>query len=69
MVTVRTTPFYIEYTLNNLPFELIPFLPGSKIISLYPRQFFFPHVSPEHSVPLMNIIIEAVAQHLEVINS
>lgn len=67
MVTVRTTPFYIEYILNNLDTELLLLLPGNKIISPAPKQFLFPNATAENSVVLMNTIIKAVAVHLQAI--
>ena len=69
MVTVRTTPFYMEYTLTNLDTELLLLLPGNKIISPSPKNFLFPNASPQHSTELMNSIIKAVAQHMQAVNS
>lgn len=68
MVTVRSTPFYIEYTLNNLDADLITLLPGNKIISPTPKHFLFPNASSEYSSLLMNSIIKAVASHLQAVN-
>jgi len=69
MVSVRTTPFYIEYTLNNLDFELRAHLPGNKIISTSAKQFVFPNATAQNSTALMNTIIKAVAVHLQGVNS
>jgi hypothetical protein len=69
IVTVQTTPFYMEYTLANLDSELLLLLPGNKIISPSSKNFLFPNASPEHSTELMNSIIKAVAQHMEAVNS
>ena len=41
VVSVRTTPFFTEYTLNNFHEELIELLPGNKILSQSPGHFVF----------------------------
>jgi hypothetical protein len=64
MVSVRYTPFYTEYTLNNFNEELLPFLPGNKIISKAPDHFIFPNTSDQNSGTLMDAIIRAVSEHL-----
>jgi hypothetical protein len=64
VVSVRSTPFFIEYTLNNLGEELIQLLPGNKIVSRGPQDFIFQDAAPGHSTDLMNAIIRAVAEHL-----
>lgn len=69
MVTVRTTPFYMEYTLTNLEAELLLLLPGNKIISPSPKNFLFPNASSQHSTELMNSIIKEVALHMQAVNS
>ena len=68
MVTVKTTPYYREYTLNNLDFELLMHLPGNKIISPSPKNFFFPHSTTENSPLLMETIIKAVSGHLQAVD-
>jgi hypothetical protein len=65
MVTVKTTPFYMEYTLTNLDPELLLQLPGNKIISPATKKFFFPNASSHNSAELMNSIIKAVTGHLQ----
>lgn len=67
LVTVKTTPFYLEYTLANLDAELVQQLPGSKIISPSANQFLFANFTPLHSTTLMNAIIRAVSQHLQLV--
>ena len=64
IVSVRTTPFYAEYTLNIVDESLLAYLPGNKIISPSPKHFVFPNATPENSVSLMNEIIKAVKNHL-----
>ncbi|HTM91727.1 MAG TPA: hypothetical protein VL095_04880 [Flavisolibacter sp.] len=64
VVSVRTTPFHIEYTLNNFDDELLELLPGNKILSKSPGQFVFQNTSPENSIDLMNAIIKAVSEHM-----
>jgi hypothetical protein len=62
MVSVRTTPFFTEYTLN-FEEELMEILPGNKIISTSSDHFTFQHASSGESSPLMQEIIKAVSQH------
>ena len=42
IVSVRTTPFFTEYTVNPMNEELIEELPSTKIISTGPDNFLFP---------------------------
>ena len=69
MVSVRTTPFYTEYTLNNFNEELLPLLPGNKIISKAPDHFIFVNASDNSSPTLMDAIIKAVSEHLHATQS
>jgi hypothetical protein len=69
MVAVKTTPFYIEYTLADLDEELALLLPGNKIISPSFRSFIFPNAQPHHSGELMGAIIKAVRIHLQAVNN
>jgi len=64
VVSVRSTPFYTEYTLNNFNEVLLELLPGNKIVSQAPDHFVFQNASPENSIALMNAIIKAVAEHM-----
>ena len=68
MVSVRTTPFYREYTFSNLEEHILLQLPGNKIISPSARQFMFPNAGPGHSKELMNAIINAVMMHLQTVD-
>jgi hypothetical protein len=65
VVSVRSTPFLTEFTLNNFNEELLELLPGNKILSQSPGHFVFQNVSPENSPILMNAIIKAVAEHMQ----
>lgn len=64
IVSVRTTPFFTEYTLNNINDNLLNYLPGNKIISKGNNHFTFQNVSNENSFELMDAIIKAVSEHL-----
>lgn len=64
VVSVRTTPFLTEYTINNFNEELLSLLPGNKILSQGPDHFVFQNASSENSTALMNAIIKAVSEHL-----
>ena len=68
MVSVRNTPFYTEYTLNNVDESLLEHLPGNKIISPTPKHFLFANASPQYSIVLMNNIIKAVKEHLQIVS-
>lgn len=67
LVTVKTTPYYMEYTLNNLDESLLQLLSGNKIISPTTKNFAFPNTKAEHSTRLMNAIIKAVSLHLQTV--
>ena len=64
IVSVRTTPFFIEYNLGNLDADLAFLLPGNKVISQTPGQLFFQNIAAHHSVELMNEIIKSIRLHL-----
>jgi hypothetical protein len=64
MVSVRTTPFYREYTLSFSD-EVMELLPCNKIISTTPNQYQFLHSSNASATPLMQEVIRAVAEHLQ----
>lgn len=64
VVSVRSTPFLTEYTLNNFDEQLLLLLPGNKILSRSPGHFVFQNMSSEDSTPLMNAIIKAVSEHM-----
>lgn len=65
MVTVRTTPFFTEYSINMLNDGLMQQLPGNKIISTAPNHLAFMNTSVREVTPLMECIINAVANHLQ----
>ena len=65
IVSVRTTPFFTEYILNNISEELMELLPGNKIVSSAPDHFVFQGAGAGHSAVLMDAIIRAVSEHLE----
>jgi hypothetical protein len=64
MVSVRTTPFYTEYSINSLNEELLEILPSTKIISSAPNQYFFEHIPKEKTTPLMEILIKEISLHM-----
>ena len=65
IVSVRSTPFFTEYTLNNFNEELLELLPGNKIVSRSPDQYVFQDASSENSTALMDAIIKAVSEHMQ----
>jgi len=64
VVSVRSTAFFTEYTLNNFNEDLLELLPGNKILSRSPGQFVFQNASPKNSTELMSSIIKAVSEHM-----
>jgi hypothetical protein len=64
VVSVRPTPFFTEYTLNNINEKLLQSLPGNKIISKAQGHFIFPNSGEGNSIELMDAIIRAVSEHL-----
>lgn len=64
IVSVRTTPFFTEYTLGNLDSDLSFLLPSNIIISQETGKLFFQDISSHHSAVLMNEIIRSVKRHL-----
>ena len=64
VVSVRSTAFHTEYTLNNFDDELLELLPSNKILSHSPEHFVFQNASAEGSPTLMNSIIKAVSEHM-----
>ena len=69
LVSVRTTPFYMEYILPSLDQHLLAQLPGNKIISPSFRNFLFPNANEAHSKELMKAITDAVMLHLQAVSS
>jgi hypothetical protein len=69
VVSVRTTAFLTEYTLNNFSEDLLQLLPGNKILSQSRGHFVFQNASSENSMVLMNAIIKAVAEHMQSVDA
>ena len=67
VVSVRATPIFTEYTLNNI--KQMDMLPGNKIISKGKDHFIFSNFTDKDSPALMNAIIKAVAEHLHSVHS
>ena len=65
MISVRQTPFFMEYTISMLPSDVMLQLPGNKLISTGPNQLIFANATLDESTPLMNEIVRAVADHLQ----
>lgn len=69
VVSVRSTAFLTEYTLNNFDDELMALLPGNKILSQAPDHYVFQNATSDNSIALMNAIIKAVAEHMLSVNA
>jgi hypothetical protein len=68
MISMRTTPFFAEYTVAMLHEAIAPQLPNNKIISIG-NQLVFSDSADENAPQLMTVILEAVAAHLQVIKA
>jgi hypothetical protein len=69
MVSVRTTPFFSEFTITMLDEEIAGLLPNNKILSATKNHFVFSDSSSENSPQLMNAIIGAVAEHMQTMHA
>ncbi len=63
MVSVRSTPFFIEYKISMMNEEVLKMLPGNTIISSSPNQFVFANAAFDESTELMQDIIRAISNH------
>ena len=64
MVTVRTTPFFTEYSLM-MEEVLSEQLPGTKIISTPSNALVFANATFDETTPLMTELIHAVRLHIQ----
>jgi hypothetical protein len=64
MVFVKETPFFTEYKLNMLEFDLLKLLPSDKIISSTPDHFTFSNSAGFEYSDLMKEIIRAISEHI-----
>ena len=69
MVTVRTTPFFTEYTINVFDEDLSELLPNNKVISTSPNGFTFSDSTSENGPQLMSSIIKAIAGHVHTLQA
>jgi hypothetical protein len=66
MVSVRKTPFFLEYTLHNLPDNILDQLPGNRIISREKQELIFQLAGAVAPNELMSEIMKAVSEHSQV---
>lgn len=69
MISVRTTPFFTEYSVAMLDESIAGQLPNNKIISTSKNSFVFSDSAEENSPQLMHEIMQAVTGHLQTINA
>lgn len=69
MVSVRTTPFFTEYTITVFDTELADLLPNNKVISSAPNSFTFSDSTSENAPQLMSGIIKAIAGHVHMLQA
>lgn len=63
MISVRTTPFYTEYTVSMLDADLSAHLLSDRIVSSAPGQFVFQNVPLNNYTRLMHELIKVVADY------
>jgi hypothetical protein len=66
MVSMRTTPFFVEYTVSMLDEGIAGQLPNNKIISTSKSSFVFSDSTEANSPQLMQGIIHAIACHVQI---
>lgn len=69
MISVRATPFFMEYTVAMLDESIASQLPNNKIISAAKDNYVFSDSAEENAPALMQVIIQAVAEHLQTIDA
>jgi hypothetical protein len=69
MVSVRSTPFFVEYTVSMLDEAIAGLLPNNKIISTAKDSFVFSDSAEANSPLLMQEILQAVAEHVQIIDA
>ncbi len=69
MVSVRATPFFVEYSVAMLDENIAGLLPNNKIISAAKDSYVFSDSTEENSPVLMDALIRAVAGHLQTIDA
>jgi hypothetical protein len=69
MISVRTTPFFTEYTINMLDESIAEQLPNNKIISTSKDSFVFSDSTSENSPALMEEIVQAVSSHMQTLHA
>jgi hypothetical protein len=69
MVTVRTTPFFTEYSISMLDEDLAAQLPNNKILSTSKDHFVFLDAAKENAPRLMENILQGIAHHLQTLQA
>jgi hypothetical protein len=69
MVFVKETPFFTEYKLNMLEYDLLKLLPSDKIISSSHDHFTFSNSTGHEFSDLMKVIIRAISEHIHSVHT
>lgn len=69
MVTVRTTPFYTEYSVQISDEAVAAQLPNNKIISAYRDNYMFSDSTSRNSTALMDELIHAISEHIKTLQA
>jgi hypothetical protein len=69
MVFVKETPFFTEYKLNMLEYDLLKLLPSDKVISSTTDHFTFWNYDGQEYSDLMKEIIRAISEHIHSVHT
>jgi hypothetical protein len=69
MVSMRTTPFFAEYSVVMLDDSITAHLPNTKIISTSRDSFVFSDSTEENRPALMREILRAVARYMQTVDA
>lgn len=69
MISVRTTPFFTEYSVAMLGESIADLLPNNKIIATTKDNLAFSDSASENAPALMHAIIKALAGRLQAVDA
>ena len=69
MISVRTSPFFTEYSIHIFDELLTALLPNNKVISTSENSFAFSDSTLENDPQLMDDILKAIAEHVHSIQA
>jgi hypothetical protein len=69
MVTVRSTPFFTEYSVQISDEDVAAQLPNNKIVSSLKDSYVFSDSTSRNSAALMDELIHAIAGHIRTLQA